>query len=226
MSSSAYPDPPSPSSSTNSKRPVERTPSNLRFQRRQSERAYIEGALRDGTYNYNSSTPTMDYAAAGSSPWANSPDASRTSFGDEAAVPRRDLPGPAMAEEGHSANGGEEHEQQRPAGSWSPEQQQQWQYQQQQQQQQGQSHGQDRSSHEENRRPHSARYHQNAPPHPQQQQQPRQQHQPQYKLQAKITGLERAGKKDPILRFDAYVCHVYSLMSVRKSPTSLTTRIS
>ena len=30
---------------------------------------------------------------------------------------------------------------------------------------------------------------------------------PQYKLQAKITGLERTGRKDPILRFDVHVCH-------------------
>lgn len=29
--------------------------------------------------------------------------------------------------------------------------------------------------------------------------------QPQYKLQAKITGLERTGKKDPLLRFDVHV---------------------
>ena len=28
---------------------------------------------------------------------------------------------------------------------------------------------------------------------------------PQYKLQAKITGLERTGRKDPILRFDIHV---------------------
>lgn len=28
---------------------------------------------------------------------------------------------------------------------------------------------------------------------------------PQYKLQAKVTGLERVGKKDPILRFDVHV---------------------
>ncbi|KAK8253427.1 Vps5 C terminal like-domain-containing protein [Phyllosticta capitalensis] len=32
----------------------------------------------------------------------------------------------------------------------------------------------------------------------------RQQNVPQYKLQAKITGLERTGRKDPILRFDVY----------------------
>ncbi|KAK0933867.1 Vacuolar protein sorting-associated protein 17 [Friedmanniomyces endolithicus] len=236
MTSSYLPDPPSPSSSSssvtgnssNSKRPVTRTPSNLRFQRRTSERAFYEGALRDGT-------PTMDYAAGGSSPWANTPEATRTSFGDEAGVPRRDLPGPAIPEEeAHGANGGEERQrrgdyahQTQPPGSWSPEQQQQqqphhpqqqqWQYQQQhqqhQQQPQPQHHhqGQDRGSGEENRRPHSARY-RNAPPHHQQQQR-QQQHQPQYKLQAKITGLERGGKKDPILRFDVYVCIVHNLMS-------------
>lgn len=32
-----------------------------------------------------------------------------------------------------------------------------------------------------------------------------QRQQPQYKLQAKVTGLERTGKKDPILKFDVYV---------------------
>ncbi|KAK6077500.1 PX domain-containing protein [Seiridium cupressi] len=37
-----------------------------------------------------------------------------------------------------------------------------------------------------------------------QEQQPRRPAQPQYKLQAKITGLERTGRKDPILRFDVH----------------------
>ena len=36
--------------------------------------------------------------------------------------------------------------------------------------------------------------------------QPAKSQQPQYRLQAKITGLERTGKKDPLLRFDVYVC--------------------
>jgi hypothetical protein len=40
-------------------------------------------------------------------------------------------------------------------------------------------------------------------PPPSQQQQPQG---PQYKLQAKITGLERTGRKDPIMRFDIHVC--------------------
>jgi len=35
--------------------------------------------------------------------------------------------------------------------------------------------------------------------------QPQQPQGPQYKLQAKITGLERTGRKDPILRFDVHV---------------------
>lgn len=38
----------------------------------------------------------------------------------------------------------------------------------------------------------------------QQQQQPQRPRGPQYKLQAKITGLERTGRKDPILRFDVH----------------------
>lgn len=32
---------------------------------------------------------------------------------------------------------------------------------------------------------------------------------PTYRLQGKITALERTGKKDPILRFDVYVCHCH-----------------
>lgn len=43
------------------------------------------------------------------------------------------------------------------------------------------------------------------PPAQEQQQQSRRSTQPQYKLQAKITGLERTGRKDPILRFDVHV---------------------
>lgn len=34
---------------------------------------------------------------------------------------------------------------------------------------------------------------------------------PQYKLQAKITALERTGKKDPILRFDVHVCFDFNV---------------
>lgn len=44
----------------------------------------------------------------------------------------------------------------------------------------------------------------------QEQAQARKPTQPQYKLQAKITGLERAARKDPILRFDVHVSPDYS----------------
>lgn len=37
---------------------------------------------------------------------------------------------------------------------------------------------------------------------------------PQYKLQAKINGLERSGRKDPILRFDVYVQRLISIGSL------------
>lgn len=180
--------------STNSKARVPPTPANLRFQRRTSERAFYEGALREGT---------MEYPGSGTSPWASSPEASRTSFGD---VSREHLPEPTIQEQhegeaggsGSGMNGEERPEQvsshSAQGGSWSPEQQHQWQ-QHQQEQQQGQT--QARGPGEENRRPQSARYH-GVPP--------QQRHMPQYKLQAKITGMERSQKKDPIIRFDVYVC--------------------
>ncbi len=48
------------------------------------------------------------------------------------------------------------------------------------------------------------RYHSNRP-------NPR--HGPQYKLQGKVTGLERPGRKDPILRFDVYVWTLDTLLT-------------
>ena len=183
---------PEAGSSSNSKA---RLPANLRFQRRISERAFSETSYRDGT---------MEYPGAGTSPWASSPEASRTSFSSD--VPRDDLPGPALQQDGQagasaaSAANGEEQQPQRYTyggpGSWSPEQQHQWQQQQAQQAPQ-QEQQPVRTPGEENRRPQSARYH-GVPPQ-------QRQHVPQYKLQAKITGMERSGKKDPILKFDVYV---------------------
>lgn len=189
---------PRPSDISQGKRPVEAQPQNLRFQRRTSERAYYEGSYREGPV-----TPRMDYSAVNpSSPWASSPEASRQSFGD-ANVSREDLPPPAVSQSG--AGLGIE----RQGSGWEQEQQKQWQpqneahpqQQQQQQQQDYQQAGQRQGEHE-NRRPQSAARYHGAAPHPAQQ--PRQ---PQYKLQTKITGLERTGKKDAILRFDVYVCH-------------------
>lgn len=178
--------------SSKDKAPVPPTPTNLRFQRRQSERAFYEGAYRE-------TTPTMEYPS-GASPWASSPDASRSSFGGD--VPREDLPAPAVqvpgSEDGSAAHANGAGSSYHQDGGWTPEQQHQWQQQQYhgQQQDQPQQYG----AGEEHRRQPSARYH-NIP----QQQQQQRQHMPQYKLQAKITGLERTGKKDPILRFDVQV---------------------
>ena len=156
----------------------------------------------------------MEYPGSGSSPWASSPDASRTSFQSD--VPRADLPGPAMHQEGEAGGSGsaqngdeyrdQQHSYQAQPGGWSPEQQHQWQQHQQQGQQAPVQPDGQRGSGEENRRPQSARYH-NIPPQ-------QRQHMPQYKLQAKITGLERSGKKDPILKFDVYVCAVSQWMSI------------
>jgi hypothetical protein len=152
----------------------------------------------------------MDYSASagfagGSSPWASSPEASRASFGD-ANVSREDLPPPAV---GHGA-GADCIE--RPGSGWDQDQQRQWLPQteshgqqqqqsqpQQQQEYQSEGHRNDETA-AENRRPHSAARYHGAPQHHAQQRQ-----QPQYKLQTKITGLERTGKKDAILRFDVYV---------------------
>jgi hypothetical protein len=154
----------------------------------------------------------MDYSASagfagGSSPWASSPEASRASFGD-ANVSREDLPPPAVSH-GSGTDGIE-----RPGSGWDQDQQRQWLPQteshgqqqqqqsqpQQQQEYQSDGHRHDETSSTENRRPQSAARYHGAPPHHAQQRQ-----QPQYKLQTKITGLERTGKKDAILRFDVYV---------------------
>jgi hypothetical protein len=144
----------------------------------------------------------MDYSAVNpSSPWASSPEASRQSFGD-ANVSREDLPPPAVSQS--AAGLGIE----RSSSGWNQEQQRQWQpqneanaqqQQQQQQQQQDYQQGGQRQAEAENRRPQSAARYHGAAPHP------AQQRQAQYKLQTKITGLERTGKKDAILRFDVYV---------------------
>ena len=178
--------------STNSKARVAPPPQNLRFQRRQSERAFYEGAYRDNT-------PTMEYPS-GPSPWASSPEGHRTSFSGD--VPRDNVPSGAQYagasdggasgsatqangsghQQGQSYGGGQE-------GGWTPEQHQNQWHQDDPQQQRGQG--------EDGRRPQSARYH-NVPPQ-------QRQHMPQYRLQAKITGLERTAKKDPILRFDVHV---------------------
>ncbi|KAJ5026157.1 retromer complex subunit Vps17 [Bipolaris maydis] len=146
----------------------------------------------------------MDYSAhdpdhpAGGDPWASSPQANRSSFGQP---PTNDIPSsplPAQTSpygENSEQYGylGEQDAQSRPATA--PENGD--------QSQQQQAHGQDaprspqpQQQGQQGQQP--QRYHGTRP-----QRQPQQQQQ-HYKLQAKVTGLERNGKKDPILRFDVY----------------------
>lgn len=46
---------------------------------------------------------------------------------------------------------------------------------------------------------------------------------PQYKLQAKITALERTGRKDPVLRFDVHVSH--EVISTLRKPRDFLMRV-
>ncbi|KAL6150259.1 Vacuolar protein sorting-associated protein 17 [Exserohilum turcicum] len=145
----------------------------------------------------------MDYSAhdpdhpVDSDPWASSPHAHRTSFGPP---PTSDIPSPPLPAQAspYGENSeqygylGDQDAQSRPGtapenGDHAEQQQ---------------THGQDapRSPQpppqgQPGQQP--QRYHGTRPQRQQQQQQ-------QYKLQAKVTGLERNGKKDPILRFDVY----------------------
>ncbi|PNS19506.1 hypothetical protein CAC42_7350 [Sphaceloma murrayae] len=173
-----------------------------RFQRRSSERAFLEGAFKPGGMDYSSLPHDPDHPE-GSSPWDSSPKQSRD-FGsrqNDLAANSGPPQSPFAARGIESANYSE-----RPStsdstaversengeGPQSP-------YNNDAQGQQAhpgppaQQHGGDQP-----RTQQAARYHaRQAQPQPQKQQ-------PQYKLQCKITALERTGKKDPILRFDAY----------------------
>ncbi|KAF2270313.1 vacuolar protein sorting-associated protein-like protein vps17 [Lojkania enalia] len=153
----------------------------------------------------------MDYSSlphdpehpGGADPWASSPQQNRTSF---AHPPTSDIPSSPLPpqvspysqnsdnygyigeDDSHirpgtaSENGEENRPPQSPAqgGPQSPHPQ-----------QQTPAQGQHSTQ-----RPEPQRYHHGA--------RQQRQHQPQYKLQAKVTGLERTGRKDPILRFDVY----------------------
>lgn len=71
---------------------------------------------------------------------------------------------------------------------------------------------QDQPSAQHQQNPDSGNASHDQPQQQQQQQQPRRSNQPQYKLQAKITGLERTGRKDPIMRFDVHVSRADALL--------------
>ncbi|KAK1919072.1 hypothetical protein P3342_008796 [Pyrenophora teres f. teres] len=144
----------------------------------------------------------MDYSAhdpdhpGGRDPWASSPQANRTSFGQP---PTSDIPSsplPPQASPYH--DGGEQYgymgdqdAQSRPGTAPENGDHQQQQPQQQQAHVSGQDAPRSPQAHQGQQ---PQRYHGNRP----------QRQQQQYKLQAKVTGLERNSKKDPILRFDIY----------------------
>lgn len=140
-----------------------------------------------------SSLPNDPDHPAGASPWASSPQHNRTTF--SADVPPSPLPASHSpystgaehdqldeSAERHGATGGlrgaEINHESAPASVQAEAQP---------EQPQQQSYGQGHQAHD-------------------QQDQQQRTRAPQYKLQAKITGLERTGRKDPILRFDVYVC--------------------
>lgn len=153
----------------------------------------------------------MDYShnddgyPGGSSPWASSPQHNRTSFGQPPTsdLPSSPLPPPASPYGQDSEQYGYmgDNSQQNRPGTASTENGESYPAQQQQQQQQ--------PSQDAPQLPQHPNAQQQAPQPGQQPQryhgtrpQRQQQH---YKFQAKVTGLERNGKKDPIIRFDVYV---------------------
>lgn len=115
-------------------------------------------------------------------------------FATESSVSSQALPPPAQQSETTSVPA-QNVSAQGPAQG--PEQQQQQQQQQQipQQYQHQHQHGQ---PHPQQRPGAAARYHSQRQPRPV----------PAYKLQAKVTALERTGRKDPVIRFDVYVRHL------------------
>ena len=150
----------------------------------------------------------MDYSAhdpdhpGGDDPWASSPQHNKTSFGQPSTsdIPSSPLPPQAspygqgsesygyMSDQNSHNRPNSGYENGNPARPQAQDQRQEGQAAQQQQHASAQGHqGQTQPQ----------RYHGNRQQRPQ----------TQYKLQAKVTSLERTGKKDPILRFDVYVCH-------------------
>jgi len=168
-----------------------------RFQRRQSERAYYEGAFKpDGGMDYSSEH------AAESSPWSTSPKHAR-GFGAQGNAPGSGQSpfGPA----GQEGGGYQDRPSTSNSTTFAASQNGRSQYGQSAYHPQDEPYAQQQSYNNgdqglpppalgDQRRPEAQRYHSRP-------QQPR----PQYKLQCKVTGLERTGKKDPILRFDAHV---------------------
>ncbi|KAI4831204.1 vacuolar protein sorting-associated protein vps17, partial [Aureobasidium sp. EXF-8845] len=155
----------------------------------------------------------MDYSSAiandsGRDPWATSPQHDRSTF-NQANNSSHEAPPTNSFHQPPAPDGDDQEHDQNPQ---LPPQNNQY------SSQQPQSQSYDNSVRQEPQRYHHARpqhppqqysHNQQPPPQSYQQQQQQQQMQPpqprkQYKLQAKITALERTGRKDPVLRFDVY----------------------
>ncbi|KAB5535188.1 PX domain-containing protein [Coniochaeta sp. 2T2.1] len=154
----------------------------------------------------------MDYGAgddqnpAGASPWGNSPQSSprhnRTNFGQVGVPPLASFPSQASSnglgsEHEDGGFGGEHADYRRPDTASTA----------------AESSQQDESEQRQAPQPQQQQHRQHdlPPPSPADQahaqrgqEQPATRKQPVFKLQAKITGLERTGRKDPILRFDVH----------------------
>lgn len=221
----------SQSSQSHDKSPV---PANLRFQRRTSERAFYEGAFKPGTMDYSQAISHDPDHPAGSSPWgSNSPQQTRhESMGsdvphtslpqsafasDRPSIDQLDRPSTATSENGDSNNSPYSPQSQSQSQYYAQQQQQQQQYGYQQRQQ---SYQQQNPSYE-NSQP--QRYHGNPrlQAQVQQQQQAQQPQKPpmQYKLQIKITGLERSGRKDAVFVFDAHVSQISPIHPIFLPPS-------
>lgn len=138
--------------------------------------------------DYSSSIHETDDPVAGS-PWGNSPgsspQANRTGFGNIAA----EQPAPPFGGLNSQSSAGEG-DQQRPGTATTASGT------------EGETEG---STATNQSAPESIAESQAATVEDEDSQQPRKPSQPQFRLQAKITGLERTGKKDPVLRFDVHV---------------------
>lgn len=158
---------------------------------------------------------TMDYSSAianegGASPWASSPQHDRSVFPNSN---NHDVPSTASLSHQPPAPEGQDFHQHDNSNNQYPSQQ-------------PQPQAYDNATRSEPQRYHHARPQHQPPQHPHQQHQNQQQPQQprkQYKLQAKITALERTGRKDPVLRFDVYVCCCL-LRTAASKPTNLLDR--
>ena len=151
----------------------------------------------------------MDYGASadtealhGSSPWgSSSPRANRTTFApSEPSAPST----PALPPSAHAHTNSQDSISANPFANEPPRSQPD-------QQTQASSNDAEEQSTEQPSQPPQPRQESLRPAQPRQQNVRQHRTVPAYKLQAKVTALERTGRKDPVIRFDVYVCASHPL---------------